>query len=212
MDSKAILLKKFGYNKPISINEIRETLSNLSTPRVAQIVDSLLKNEEIVRYSRGVYFFPTTSIFGRSTLDSFEVITKKYIASDENIYGFYSGLTFKNIINLTTQVPNVIEITTNKEKSRARIVTIGGQKVLLKKSRVYITNENYKTLQILEFINEIDENEVIFSKQLINKYIADNALNIKEMTRLAMNFPSKTLRKLMILGLFDAIAWAKKSF
>ena len=94
--------------------------------------------------------------------------------NDNNIFGYYTGLTFFNKLGLTTQVPNVIEVTTNKEKSNKRTININGRKVILRRGKVFIDNDNYKVLQFLDMFNMIKLYQIEENYDILKKYITEN--------------------------------------
>ena len=101
-------------------------------------------------------------------------------------------------MKLTTQVPNILEIFTNNEKSRVREVIIGNQKVILRKARVTINNDNIDILSFLELMNSIsveDLNE--YKSNLLKEYMADKKISRKSITKYAPIFPDKVMRNLI---------------
>ncbi|MDR0832133.1 MAG: hypothetical protein LBM99_04490, partial [Bacillales bacterium] len=108
--------------------------------------------------------------------------------------GFYSGLGLLNAIGGTRQMPNVIEIVTNKESSRVRKVLIGTQKFILRKARCEINNKNKITLQILELATEFEPSDEV-NIALIN-YAKTNGIDIKKLLKYSKYYPAKTLKNL----------------
>lgn len=83
-----------------------------------------------------------------------KVIIRKYIKNAGETYGYFSGATFANQIGLTTQMPTVLEIVTSRESTKGRIVTVGSQKVRLKRPSIEITSENAGLLQLLDIVSQ----------------------------------------------------------
>lgn len=200
-----VLKSKFSANVPISIQDIRDAFSNLSTPRVAQIVDMLEESGELIRFSMGIYYIPTKTIFGVSKLNPQDVVVKKYVEDNGNVFGFYTGLTFLNTIGVTNQVPNTLEIFTNNEKTRGRIVKVGGQNVLVKKSRLEVTKDNYKELQMLECLNALSTNELEKIKDDIVEFAKNSNINVASMLKLSKEFPAKATKNLISSGVIYGI-------
>ena len=109
----------------------------------------------VVRYEKGIYYIPTKTILGTSMLDPRKVIEKKYIKDGEDIIGYYSGATLLNQLDLSTQMPNTIELYTNNETSRLRNTTVGNQKVVLRRARTPINTSNAAVLCFLELMNSV---------------------------------------------------------
>ena len=85
----------------------------------------------IVRFTQGVYYLPTETEFGRSSISIHQILNRKYLNDNDEIFGVYSGLILQNMFGVTTQVPNVLEIVTNKETTRCRKIMIKGREFIL---------------------------------------------------------------------------------
>jgi len=111
---KEYLEKKYGYNEPIFLNEIR--LEGLSDNALRQYFKQMLGAGDLARFDTGIYYLPKVSrLLKKSYLDPMKVIIRKYIQSTTESYGYFAGATFANQIGLTTQMPAVLEIATSKE-------------------------------------------------------------------------------------------------
>ncbi len=194
---------KFGYNNPILLKEIeRATETNV---RIRKTMSRLVSNGQVERFSQGVYYIPKITLIGKSRLSTKSVYEKKYIKDENEIYGYYTGLFFQNAIGLTTQVPNTIEIVTNREKSRLREIKIGNQKIRLKRSRAQITKENANVLQLLDLITEFDLVDFIGDRQtVLSNYIIKECIPRDNMFEYIPYFPAKTAKKLIESGLLSA--------
>lgn len=142
----------YGYNTPIFLNDLK--INGMTDVGIRQAVSRLSKDGRIERYTQGVYYIPQVTPFGRSKLDARKVYEKKFIQNETEIYGYYSGLALENAIGLTTQMPNIIEIVTNNESSRIREISVGSQKLRLRRSKVTITCENAGILQFLDLMKQ----------------------------------------------------------
>ena len=189
------LLNKYGTNKPILTEEL--SISEISYDNLRKQLSRYNSQGIIEKYSQGVYYIPKETILGRSTLSIDDVINRKYITNDNDIYGFYSGLSFYNKLGISTQVPFVYEIVTNKEKSRVREITLKNQKIILRKPYVKINKNNYLENQFLDFINNANSNDLSDNIDVLKKYIKDNNLNKNVILDLITYYPSKTSKKLI---------------
>ena len=165
------LLKKYGTNKPIITEEL--SIPEISYDNLRKQLSRYSSQGILEKYSQGVYYIPKETILGRSTLSIDDVINRKYITNDNDIYGFYSGLSFYNKLGISTQVPFVYEIVTNKEKSRVREITLKHQKIILRKPYATINRNNYLEAQFLEFINNANINDINDNIDILKKYIKD---------------------------------------
>jgi hypothetical protein len=189
------LLKKYGTNKPIITEEL--VVPEISYDNLRKQLSRYNSQGILEKYSQGVYYIPKETIIGRSTLSIDDVINRKYITNDNDIYGFYSGLSFYNKLGISTQVPFVYEIVTNKEKSRVREITLKNQKIILRKPYVKINKNNYLENQFLDFINNANSNDLSDNVDVLKKYIKDNNLNKNVILDLITYYPSKTSKKLI---------------
>lgn len=71
-------------------------------------------------------------MLSKSYLDPFLVVMRKYVQNRTKTYGYVTGIFFANQIGLTTQMPSVIEIVTNREVTNGCMVMVGNQKVRVK--------------------------------------------------------------------------------
>lgn len=197
------LLEKFNPNEPILINDLSFTKLNYNYLR--QLLKRLVDDGKLMRYIEGVYYIPKkSSLLGKALLDVNKVIMKKYIRNDKDIYGYYTGLTFANQIGLTTQVPFVKDIATNKESSRSRKVEIKKFPINLKSPRVLINKENYKILQVLDVINEWEkwsEYNTQETFKILNRYIASSNIDSQKLREYLRFYPAKVSKKAIESGL-----------
>lgn len=199
------LKEKFNTNEPIFTNEILEVFSEYSRAYVFRLIKKAVENGEIINFDTGIYFIPTKSIIGNSTITVEDIIKKKYISYKDNVYGIYSGLNLQNLFSITTQMPNTIEIVSNNETTRCRKITIDGRTIILRKSRCNINSTNAKTYTILQLISESDEplNLVNRAKESIAKYMIDNNISNADLINLSRFFPAQTAKKLIYSGVFE---------
>lgn len=200
MEIVTSLKNRYDINNPIFIDEIRLMFTNYSKIRIAQLIQKSIKSGKLARFENGIYYIPSKTILGNSILSTVKVIEKKYIRNDEDVYGFYCGITFMNNIGITTQVPNTYEVMTNKESTRVRKVKVANQEVVLRKSRVKINKDNYLTLQFLEFINSTSIEFLLNNKEKINEYFFNN-VNKNQVIEYMIKYPSKTIKNLYSLEL-----------
>lgn len=199
------LCNEFGTNEPFFTIEIN--YKNYSKPWLYKELNKLCDEKKIIRYERGLYYIPTQTILGSSILDPNKVIVKKYIFDGIETIGYYSGITFLNQLGLTTQVPNIIELYTNNEPSNVRETMIGKQRVLLRRARTIVNQSNVAVLSFLEMMNSMTSSFIDNEKKLIiNRYIADNGITRKDITKYAPLFPDRAIRTLVESELIYSVA------
>ena len=190
------LLEQYGYNEPILTSEIQ--FNNYSKPWIYKELNRLCETGEIKRFEKGVYYIPKKSSLGMSLLNPGKVIEKKYIKTKENTYGYYAGYYLLNLLGLSTQVPNVIEVYSNNESSKVRDIKVGSQNVRVRKPRVDITKENAPVLAFLELMNVVDASLLgEDKKKIIEQYIADYNISRKDITKYSPSYPDKVIRNMI---------------
>lgn len=199
------LRTKFNTNEPIFTSEILEMFSEYSRVYVFRLIDKAEKNGDIVKFDTGIYFIPTKSVLGVSTITAEDVIKKKYVCYKEDVYGVYSGLNLQNMFSFTTQMPNTVEVVSNNESMRCRKITLDGRRVILRKSRCKIDRSNAQAYTILQLLSEmrIDSEIDDRAKESITKYMKENRVSNADLISLARFFPAKTTKKLIYSGVLN---------
>lgn len=199
------LKEKFNFNEPIFINEIYNVMKDCSRSKVFELIQDAIKNELLLRYKQGVYYLPKMTLVGISIPSVNKVVEKKYIKSNEERFGIYGISVMEVNFSLSTQIPTLIEVITNNESRKSRLINIKGRDVLLKKSRTNITIDNYKAYTILEFFTQISINEYLKNircQNEIKKYISENKISKIQITKLLNSFPAKTTKNLIVSEVF----------
>lgn len=190
------LLKQYGYNEPIFTQEI--AYKEYSKPWLYKELNRLCDEGTMIRYDKGIYYIPKETSLGPSMLDPRKVVRKKYVQSGDTTLGYYSGNTLLNLLELSTQMPNSIEIYTNNEKSKVREVKIGNLSIVLRKARAPITNENAAVLQFLELMNFTDA--AFYNsdrREIVNRFIKEKGITRDKVTAYAPVFPDRVMRNLV---------------
>ena len=189
------LKTQYGTDYPIFPSD----LGNTSTARV--FLSRNAAAGKIARFASGIYYFPRQTRFGNSKLPIAQVYERKYIDDDGEIFGYYSGLSFQQKIGYTSQVPNTPEITTNKEASLKRTISLDGKrKVLLKRPRVQITVDNCRLLPLLDLITAEDA-DMLMNNTLLSNYIQKEKLRRSDLQNVIADYPAKTSQKMIETGL-----------
>lgn len=202
------LQKKFGVNTPIFTNEILEEMKDYSRPRVFQMLKKAESSGEIIKFQKGVYYIPTYTRYGKSLISVEQVIRKKYISNDKEVYGIYSGLQIQQRFLLTTQIPTAIEIITNNESTWIREIKVKNRNIILRKSRLPISKENVDAYTILELFSNIDLKNYLSNlsvqREVVN-FIRNKAIKCKDVFTLSRVFPSKAIRNIMESGIINEL-------
>ena len=90
--------------------------------KLSKDLKKLVDDNKLAKYENGIYYIPKNSILKNNTINP-EVIAKyKYVSNSNECYGYYSGLFLANRLGITTQVPEVIDIVSNKTGFSMEIV------------------------------------------------------------------------------------------
>ena len=195
----------YSEGEPIFSKDILSLFKEFTRAYVFRLIKNAVLSNKLCLFDRGVYYLPKKTILGNSSITSSIVAKEKYISDSKDVYGIYSGLTLLNQFAITSQVPNVVEIVTNKETTRKRVVKIDGMKFILRKSRFDISKKNYQYYVLLQLFNDIGNNPSLSktSLKLIKEYIKDNNINRKKLVRYVMAFPAQVLKNLIGSGVID---------
>ena len=203
------LKKYFELNEPIFTGEILEAMQEYSRPRVYQLIAEAEKNGELVRYDNGIYYMPKQTEFGRSVPTVNSVVNKKYIRDKGDTFGIYGRYVIELNFLVSSQVPNVIEVITNNESRKVREIEIRGPKVILRKSRLPITNENEGAYTLMELFNNIDMKQYRKNRNIrdsVLEYIREKKITRNSILSLADAFPAKAMKNMAISGVLYEIA------
>lgn len=196
MDFYSYLSDTFGVNEPIFSADIK--FEDYSKPWIAKQLSLLCESGRLVRFERGIYYIPVNTPFGKSVLNPNKVIERKYIMDKGVANGFYSGMTALNKLGLTTQMPNAVEICTNNETSKLRNIKVSNQNVVLRRSRVKITNDNLNVLNILDLMNNVPSGFFDNDRRaVIKQFINSNGITRNSLLEYAPDFPDKAFRNLV---------------
>lgn len=75
--------------------------------------------------------------------------------------GYLSGYMLVNMVGLTTQVPVIYEVVSNNATIDYRKIMINKIRVIVRRPKVPVTNENVRILQFLDLIKDVD----VYSKE-----------------------------------------------
>lgn len=198
------LVENYKPNEPIFVSDIDFPVTNNN---LRQMLKNLCDAGKIKRFDNGIYYIPLVSrLKGGSSIAPDTVVRYKYVARNGKINGYYSGFTFANQMGLTTQVPYVVEIVSNTASAKVREVDIKGQRIILRKPRVEITEHNYRILQFLDLLKDIDiyADDNIEVSERLNKYVRDEKMCQEELDKYISYFPDKVYRNLYEMRLYNA--------
>ena len=167
------------------------------------------QEQTLIKFDKGFYYIPTKTRYGKSLISVEQVIRKKYISDNGDVFGIYGGLQLQQSFMLIYQVPTAIEVVTNNETMWVREMKLKNRSIILRKSRLPITRENADAYTILELFSKMDMrkyfDDTSVQREVVG-FIKDRAINAKDVDALAGAFPSKTVRNIMESGSINGFA------
>lgn len=205
---KTYLMEHYGYDEPIFLNEL--SVDGLSSNAVRQSVKRLAASGFLKRYDTGIYYIPRSGgLLGKSYLDPAVVIMRKYVENKTGRYGYTTGLLFANQLGLTTQMPAVIEIVTNREATNGRTVMIGNQKVRVKKSSITVSDSNAELLQLLDSVCQAEKYTELTTQETIDRlieYMRKKHFTKQQLSEVTSALTEATAKKLIEWGMIYEFA------
>lgn len=201
------LLENYKVNEPIFLSEIY--IPNMKSVSIRQQFMKLIEDGRLKRFDTGIYYLPGQSMFSfGSMLSPDEVIQKKYLLENNKCCGYISGMLFANQLGITTQVPMVYEVYSNKATTDYRNTSIGGVRVIVRRPYVKVSDENMKILQFLDLMKEVKDISEITGKELTNRltqYLKVNELDFKALDVYLPFYPDRIYRNLYEVGLLNGV-------
>lgn len=165
------LKNNYKDNEPIFLSEI--AVPGMKEVSVRQQLKKLTEDGRIKRFDTGIYYIPRKTMFkSGSVLSVDEVIRKKYLTDGDARCGYVSGIMFANRLGLTTQVPMVYEVCTNKATTDYRDVQLGNFRVIVRRPYARINDENATILQFLDFMREVTDVSEVEGEELTVRLLA----------------------------------------
>ena len=193
------ILDNYKQNEPIFLADLQ--IEGLSNVNLRQQIKKLVDTGKLKRFDKGIYFLPKKTIFkSGSQIAPESVLEYKYLRDKSKRCGYISGLMFFNQMGLTTQVPMLYEVVTNKATNEYRETSLAKSKVIVRRPKVTITEDNYKVLQFLDLLKDVDVYSEVTGKPLqerLCQYMNDVDISIAEMEPYFSYYPNKLYKNLI---------------
>lgn len=211
MDIVSYLSNIYGYDTPIFIKDVR--IGRKSKTAIREEFYRATKRGDLERRSNGIYYLRSNKDFG-SGITFKEIVENKFMYPDCTspeqrelfIDGYYSGMTFLNMIGLSDQVPAILEVTTNKTSSKKRYFVSGSSMAIIRKGRITIDFTNWKELQFFDMFHFLSLDEVKEKKDIILDYAKKNNIHIESFNKYMKCYGPKTAKKIMDSNIFSEIS------
>ena len=138
---------------------------------IAKILSRLTKEKKIDRIEKGLFYKPKVTRFGKLN-PNIEKIIKAELKKENRVIGYISGDFIYNKLGLTTQIPKVIEVMTEKRKPTK---IIEGVKIKYTQKFMKFTKKNIEYFQILDALKNI--------KKIPDSKIEENYEILKEVIK-----------------------------
>lgn len=193
------LLDNYKENEPIFLADLQ--VDGMTRTNVRQQIKKLTDTGKVKRFDNGIYFLPQKTIFkSGSQLAPEKVLECKYLRDKDERCGYVSGLMFFDQMGLTTQVPMMYEVVSNKATNDYRETSLAKSRVIVRKPKVPVTEKNYKALQFLDMLKDVDVYSEVTGKPLqdrLYRYMDDANLSISEMEPYFAYYPDKLYKNLV---------------
>ena len=193
------LLDNYKENEPIFLADLQ--VDGMTRTNVRQQIKKLTDTGKVKSFDNGIYFLPKKTIFkSGSQLAPEKVLECKYLRDKDERCGYVSGLMFFNQMGLTTQVPMMYEVVSNKATNDYRETSLAKSRVIVRKPKVPVTEKNYKALQFLDMLKDVDVYSEVTGKPLqdrLYRYMDDANLSISEMEPYFAYYPDKLYKNLV---------------
>jgi hypothetical protein len=146
VDIIEVKLKKIPNGKVFSYTDFDINSDKKNT--VVKTLNNLVAKGKIAKLSKGRFYKPQISEFGKLTPSSYEIV-KDFIEKNGRIIGYLTGYSVFNNLLLSTQISNVIQIGTNQYR---RTLKRGNYKLSFVLQLNPITKYNFRFLQILDAV------------------------------------------------------------
>ena len=199
---------KYKPNEPIFLAEL--DIPDMKPVSVRQQMKKLTEEGRLKRFDAGIYYIPKKSMFrSGSTLSIDEVIRKKYLQDGVNCCGYVGGILFANQLGLTTQVPALYEVYTNKATTEYRETKLANLRVILRKPYCEIDTENAETLQFLDLIKEVVDISEVDGEELTKRllgYMKKKNIGFESMKTFLPYYPDRIYKNMYEVGLLNGVS------
>lgn len=114
-----------------------------------------------------------------------------------------------NQLGLTTQVPGVYEIYTNKATTEYRETQLASLRVILRKPYCAIDEKNAATLQFLDLLKEIVDISEVDGEELTNLligYMKKKSIGFESMRPFLPYYPERIYKNMYEVGLLNGVS------
>ncbi len=206
-------IEKQEANQPILTSKITQYIAKKTGLNEADIKKAvnvnmarLEKDGHIIRAEKGVYCKKIKTAFGYYIPDKETLFCKQLLYSEDEVIGYETGLSVLNRIGLISQMPKRKCIATNLYTKRVP----SDIQVEIRRPSIYINRANFRYLQILDAIRDMQKAPVDAPKpeELIRETVKKLELNKDNLILMARkHYKPEVLAKtvdIMLGGIYEA--------
>ena len=201
------------YGKPILLKDVvwyfKTDNNNFIEMRntISQYLNRLVNYKELQKFVDGVFYKTKQNVFGETPIDVVELIRDIYLFDNgtKSIIGYRVGATVLANIGIANNLENKYEIVTNNYNKK-RILDKIKLNVQLKKPPVEVNNDNYRYLQLLDTVKNLEKYHLISDQagKKLTDYMNKNDIKTDKLFKLAKEYyTKKTMNNLLDLLAMD---------
>lgn len=203
------VIEDFPAGEPFTNEKIAELLKkefDLTAGSAELITNNTLKRMfdegKLERLGKGVYYVSKQTAFGRVKPDYNRYAIDMLTKNNDEIIGYESGASFMNRIGLSTLIPREIEVVSNNYRRKLPEAC----RIAVKKPPVVVTNENFRYLQMLDAISNMNRLHIDAEnpREIINSVISKNEIDPVRLAGFARKYyPQRVLPKVVDIIIGD---------
>ncbi len=202
MKIKPLIEKEISRFEPGKVFTYNDLTAYFEKPEsTVKAVSRLVKNGDIKRFAKGQFYRPKKGILGEQQLSDAEKL-KAFMYKGGERKGYITGTGLYNRLGLTTQVPRIITIASDRSPQRKNL---GNVEVKLIKTKVPVSEYNRQYLEILDVLCDLkkipDSDPSLVLKVMMNNLKKLDKKRLNELVKLSEKYPPVTRA---LLGLLTA--------
>ena len=199
------LQKNYKQVEPIFLEDIMR--EGVSRDRLRSKLNYLVDKGLLRRFERDVYYLPKLNFIGEEEMRSDEVIIGKYLGRKGNIFGYYSGYTLAFRMGINKRHSETIEIVSNNMTSNKKFKSGDHTQFLIRKPRIRVDDNNYKILQLLDLLKDIDiiAEDINYAEIVLKDYIRENDIKRDIVDKYIEVYPIKVYKNIYKMRLGEVL-------
>ncbi len=196
----------FTSNEPIFTAELQRLFPDVQHANFYRMLQQSVDYGVLAKIDRGVYCLPAAN--GRCGIKAEDVARKRFLGWGDKRYGIFCGRKLIGDFGASGQASGAIDIVTNNDTSRGRLVTICGTKYIVKKSRCEITPRNAYAYMLVQLFDDMQDGETPDEQMLgrIQNFIRRYGVSREQVLDICGHFTARPKRKLETCGILGRIA------